>query len=114
MDYKLRHAAHGTALWGAYMTDIIKNVWTPDLKELWAYLKANPNKEHENVQNFRQELKEIGAKNPIMVPMGRKAEGIVRNSFEGEFVIQPIMHYSHYINLENYCSRVWKFFPRSI
>ena len=41
--------------------------------------------------------------------MGRKAERIVHKFFNGDFKIVPIMHYSHYISLEKYCSSVWTY-----
>lgn len=113
MDYKLRHAAHGTALWGAYLTDVIKKRPITDSKELRAYLKANPGKEQESVASFRQELNEIRAINPILVPMGREDERIVRRYFYSEFKIIPIIHYSNYIGIERYCARVWDLFPKS-
>jgi hypothetical protein len=112
-DYKLRHAAYGTALWGAYMTDIIKSVQTTSSNSLTKQLKADPRQEEENVELFRRELAEIGAASPILVPMGGEAARIVKNSFRGEHRIIPIMHYSHYVSIDNYCLSVWSAFPRS-
>lgn len=114
VDFKLRRAARGTALWGAYMTDIIKRVPITDSNELMKHLKANPRKAEENIASFRRELDEIGAREPTLVPMGGHAADLVRKALGADFRILPIMHYSHYISPEQYCAKVWQTFPRQI
>ena len=66
-DYKIRYAVRDTPLWGAYMTDIIKD--HPELvaANVHAHLAHNPDVLHQNVENFKQELKDIGAKKPKLI-----------------------------------------------
>jgi hypothetical protein len=66
-DYKLRHAANGTALWGSYMTDIIKDLPILNSNEVWAYLRADEAIVKSSIESFRQEIAEIGAKSPRKV-----------------------------------------------
>src|SRR6187399_2781812 len=41
MDYKIRYAVKGTALWGAYMTDIIKDFEQKAACKMMTYLRTH-------------------------------------------------------------------------
>ena len=47
--YKIRYALQGTPLWGAYMTDIIKDFPEEESKNVMSYLNANPSVVPDNV-----------------------------------------------------------------
>jgi hypothetical protein len=63
-DYKTRYALQGTPLWGAYMTDIIKDFEEKISGSVMNYLRKNPEFLWENIANFKEELKHIGALDP--------------------------------------------------
>lgn len=105
-DFKIRYAIKDTPIWGAYMTDIIK-----DFKELisgnvLSYLKKNREFEIENINFFRKELIEIGAKNPILIAFGNIVYEILNRYLENEFKIFKITHYAHQMSKEKYREEV--------
>ena len=105
-DFKIRYAIKDTPIWGAYMTDIIK-----DFKELisgnvLSYLKKNSEFEIENINFFRKELIEIGAKNPILIAFGNIVYEILNRYLEDEFKIFKITHYAHQMSKEKYREEV--------
>ena len=107
-DFKIRYAIKDTPIWGAYMTDIIK-----DFKELisgnvLSYLKKNREFEIENINFFRKELIEIGAKNPILIAFGNIVYEILNRYLENEFKIFKITHYAHQMSKEKYREEVQK------
>jgi len=99
-DYKLRYALRHTPLWGAYMTDIIKDFEQKVSGKLMSYLRAHHDFEEENIQFFKEELKDIGAVNPILIALGNDAENILNYYLKGKngFRIFKVTHYSHYNN----------------
>ena len=105
-DYKIRHAMRDTPLWGAYMTDIIKN--HPELvaANVQAYLAQNPDVERKHVQNFKQELKDIGARQPKLIAFGNVVHNILTRNLGNDFEIFKINHYSHFISRDAYRSQV--------
>ena len=105
-DYKIRYAVRDTPLWGAYMTDIIKD--HPELvaANVHAHLAHNPDVLHQNVENFKQELKDIGAKKPKLIAFGNVVCDILIDNLADEFEIFSITHYSHFINRDTYRNEV--------
>src|SRR2546430_2551144 len=69
-DYKLRYALEGTGLYGAYMTDFIKEIVEPKEGDLIDFLDANPQIEVEAVAKLREELKDLDAKRPVLLALG--------------------------------------------
>jgi hypothetical protein len=59
-DYKLRYALKDTPLWGAYITDIIKDFDEKASGKVMAYLRSNKSFEKDNVEIFREELRDLG------------------------------------------------------
>jgi hypothetical protein len=101
-DYKIRFALKDTELWGAYMTDIIKDY--PELhgQTVVNYLNANPDVEEKNIDIFREELKDLGTENPTIIAFGNAAHSILTRNLNNEFNIFQVTHYAHYINQHNY------------
>ena len=105
-DYKIRHAVKDTPVWGAYMTDIIKD--HPELvaANVQAYLAQNPDVERKHVQNFKQELKDIGANKPKLIAFGNVVYKILTRNLRNDFDIFKINHYSHFMNSFAYRNQV--------
>ena len=60
-DFKIRYAFTSTPYYGAYMTDIIKNVAMTKSTELMSDLRTCPSLIHRNVDAFREELCDLRA-----------------------------------------------------
>lgn len=118
-DYKLRYALMGTAYWGSYLTDVIKELKCDDLivkpsnsTEVVKYLDENPKIEQDNIDRLKDELSYFSVR-PTLVVMGDAANDIVSRYFAGEYNIVSIPHYSAYISKENYRSKVLELLGRS-
>lgn len=106
MDYKIRYAFQNTILWGAYMTDIIKDYEEKISGNVMRYLKQNPSFLDDNIQIFLHELKDLGADNPRIITFGNDSYNILRNNLNEDIVIKKVIHYSHYVGREKYRENV--------
>jgi hypothetical protein len=101
----------GTEAEGGYFTDIIKSdkrildsvKKLSVAEEVKAYLKKNPKTLKDHVQIFTDELKFIGAENPLLIVLGRHAEWAVKVALDMKFLdknkfrgIVFTMHYAGY------------------
>jgi hypothetical protein len=93
-DFMLRDAVMGTALWGSYLTDIIKNLPEKNSGTVAKYLKDKPEVLDCNIECFRRELEAIGAAEPILVALGGTTGDILRKAFGTEYRICQMHHYS--------------------
>jgi len=105
-DYKTRYALKNTPLWGAYMTDIIKDFEEVVAGKMMKYLRENPDFEKSNISSFRKELNFIKAIQPILVAIGRDSFTILKRNLKEEFKIIKIPHYANYISKEKYREQV--------
>ena len=105
-DFKIRYAIKDTPIWGAYMTDIIKDFEELISGNVLSYLKKNREFEIENINFFRKELIEIGAKNPILIAFGNIVYEILNRYLENEFKIFKITHYAQQMSKEKYREEV--------
>ena len=112
MDFKIRYAVEGTKLWGAYMTDIIKDFNEKESGKMMQYLRANKEFEKENVQTFRQEIQDIGACSPTLVAFGNDSYSILKRNFDGEYPLFKLSHYSNYSSKEKYRDEVSELLSR--
>ena len=103
-DFKIRYAFTGTPYYGAYMTDIIKNVEMGDSKDLLDHLKASPHLIEENVQAFRRELHDLNGGKPTILAFGVTAHRLIAESVPAtEYArLVRLTHYSHQIGKEAY------------
>ena len=106
MDFKIRYAVEGTKLWGAYMTDIIKDFNEKESGKMMQYLRANKEFEKENVRTCRQEIQDIGACSPTLVAFGNDSYSILKRNFDGEYPLFKLSHYSNYSSKEKYRDEV--------
>jgi hypothetical protein len=100
-DYKIRYSVKDTPLWGAYMTDFIKDFNEVNSGKLITYLKKNKQFELGNINVFVKEIEDLGFVKPTLIALGDATyEILVRNL--KDYRILKIKHYSHYMSKEKY------------
>ena len=104
-DYKIRHAVKDTPLWGAYMTDVIKDFNEVDSGKLVTYLRKNKQFELDNIRVFMQEIVDLDIRKPILVALGDATYNILTRNIT-DYKIVKIKHYSHYMSKEKYREEV--------
>ena len=106
MDFKIRYALKNSCLWGAYMTDIIKDFKQMISKNVMSYLKDNRQFEEENIGIFLGEIDDLGVSNPTIIAFGGDVYSILKRNFNNKYILLKIPHYSHYISKEKYREKV--------
>jgi hypothetical protein len=106
MDYKIRFALKGTELWGAYMTDIIKDFEQKASGKMMAHLRKRRDFERVNIELFKTELRDLGVEQPTLIAFGRDAFDILNRNLAGDYDIWKLPHYSNYSSKETYREEV--------
>ena len=95
------------------MTDIIKDFEEVISGTTMKYLRKNPEFEKENIIFFEEELKYIGATNPVIIAFGNDCYKILNRNLGDKYNIYKVSHYSSCITkeqlrteFENICARV--------
>ena len=103
-DFKIRYAFTDTAYYGAYMTDIIKNLKMVKSGDLLKHLREFPSLIHTNVEEFREELRDLGSQRPTILAFGSAAHALIaENISRHEYsTLVRLTHYSHQIGKEKY------------
>jgi len=107
-DFKTRYALRDTPLWGAYMTDILKDYPEKDSNKVIAHLKKHPDLQKKNIESFLQEIKYLGTTNPLIVAFGDIVYNILKENLSNKFKIIKIPHYANRTNKEKYREKVKK------
>jgi hypothetical protein len=106
MDYKIRYALKGTVLWGAYMTDIIKDFEQKASGKMMSYLRDHRGFEKENLELFQNELSDLGVLQPTLIAFGRDAFQILDRNLGRTYNIWRVPHYSNYGSKETYREQI--------
>lgn len=103
-DFKIRFAFTGSPFYGAYMTDIIKDVVMVDSGDLLRHLRENPSLAHENIERLLGAFQDLGYLAPTVIAFGgdvhRLAAKLLPRSRLGRLV--RVTHYSRYMSQEAY------------
>lgn len=94
-DFKIRYAFQGTPYYGAYMTDIIKNLVMLKSSDVVRHLKDNPGVIAENIKVFEKELEDIGAQKPVILAYGNDTYRILKENLNPE-VYSKLIKVTHY------------------
>ncbi len=107
-DFKLRYALSDTPYYGAYMTDVIKNVPIVNSRELLEHLRVNPPLLQESLDTFRRELLDLNAERPVILALGAASHGVLKKCLaQSEYAsLIKLTHYSHYIAKERYRDKI--------
>lgn len=106
MDYKIRYAVQGTVLWGAYMTDVIKDFEQRASGRVMAHFRNNKDFARQHLDAFRAELQDLGSVSPTLVAFGRDAYQILEREFGRSHQVLRVPHYSDYTSKEVYREQV--------
>jgi hypothetical protein len=106
MDYKIRYAVKGTALSGAYMTDIIKDFEQRASGKMMGYLREIKSFEKDNLKLFAAELRDLGVTQPTLIALGRDAFQILTRNLGQNYDIWRVPHYSNYTSKEIYREQI--------
>lgn len=107
-DFKIRFAFSGTDFWGAYMTDVIKEVVELRSRHLLDHLKLHPELVSHNMENLRGELADLGHPKPVVLAFGGAVYSLLDQNLGPEHYsrLVRITHYSHRISKEEYKKEV--------
>jgi hypothetical protein len=103
-DFKIRHAFTQTPYYGAYMTDIIKDVEMVSSTDLLEHLRAVPSILATSIEVFREELKDLGSRKPTILAFGSAAFRLVAANIPRQEYssLVRLTHYSHRMGKEQY------------
>ncbi len=103
-DFKIRYAFTNTEYYGAYMTDIIKNIEMVSAAELLSHLRASPSLVQANVEAFREELRDLGSQRPTILAFGSAAYALIADNVSRDEYsrLVRLTHYSYRISKEKY------------
>jgi hypothetical protein len=109
-DFKIRYAFRDSPFYGAYMTDIIKNLEEVKSKNVMKCLKEHPEIIEKHLRSFREEMQDLKATAPVILAFGRDthkllSENLNRNEYRR---LIKLTHYSHQIGKEAYRETVFK------
>jgi hypothetical protein len=107
-DYKIRYAFAGTPYYGAYMTDLIKDIVMLESSNLIRHLAANPSLVSEHVQRLLGEIEDLNCASPTVIAFGADAHRLAAKHIPSSRYsrLVRVTHYSHYISKEKYQERV--------
>ncbi len=103
-DFKIRYAFADTAYYGAYMTDVIKNVPMVKSTDLLDHLRTQPALVGSNIETFREEIRDLRSERPTILAFGAAAHSLLVQSLRPtEYsALVRLTHYSHRISKEDY------------
>jgi hypothetical protein len=107
-DYKIRYAFTDTPYYGAYMTDLIKEVVMVKSNDLKRHIAANPSLLAENVRKLLEEFDDLGCASPTVIAFGKEAHRLAARHVPSSRYsrLVGITHYGHYISREHYREQV--------
>ncbi len=103
-DFKIRYAFKDTEFYGAYMTDIIKNLEMKDSSDVKSYLRQHPILVDKNIKLFHEELRFIEAMDPIILAFGSFTYHLLKKHLKSDTYSKliKVTHYSHFIQKDKY------------
>ena len=105
-DFKLRHALQGTQVWGAYMTDIIKDHEDKNSQNVLKNLIKDKDILQKNLNIFEEEVEKIHGCNAKFIALGNAVFEILSKKYFGINEIIKVPHYSKYISMSQYREEV--------
>ena len=91
-DCFLRYATAGTEMEGSYITDLIKDVKTPNGSVLKKKMKEDSSILSRNIEEFKEEISHLSDK-PIIIALGDDVYGWLKSLYD-EYKVIRMTHYS--------------------
>jgi hypothetical protein len=103
-DFKIRYAFANTEFYGAYMTDIVKNVEEVSSAKFLKHLSSHPSLLKMNIDLLRDELRDLGSPRPTILTFGVAAHRLVAENIRSDEYshLVRLTHYSHQVGKEQY------------
>jgi hypothetical protein len=103
-DYKIRYAFAGTPFYGAYMTDLIKELFEVKSGNLMRHLAEKPSLVTKNIQWLLEELDDLKCAAPTLIAFGGDTYLLAAKHVPPDRYsrLVRVTHYSHYISKEEY------------
>ena len=107
-DYKIRFAFTGTPYYGAYMTDIIKDVVMLKAGNLMHYLTTHPDAVVKSVECLLEEFADLKSEPPTVIAFGVDAHCLAAKHLPANRYsrLVHVTHYAHHISQTAYRDRV--------
>ena len=100
-DFKIRYATVGTALEGAFMTDVIKHHYETDSVKVKESLRRDPDYERVKVEEFFREIT-LHAQSPTIFAFGGLAHKLITKYNNGRFRVFRLYHYAFTMSKERF------------
>ena len=112
-DFKIRHALQGSDYWGAYMTDLFKDLDEKDSNKVKALIKNDPSLIAAHVTFLRDEIRHVvgeSSARATLIAFGDVVYTHLKNNFSTECEVKKIPHYAsqNYNNKDLYKKAVWQ------
>ena len=104
--YKIRYATKYTPLWGAYMTDTIKDYPELEAANVRVVANNNPDFVKKNIDLLEDEIQDLGSINPVLYAFGGDAFRILDEYLGEKYQVKKLIHYSHFMGKEEYRAHV--------
>lgn len=111
-DYKIRFATAGTALEGAFMTDVIKDHVETKSDIVNKSLKNNPEYERLKVEEFFREIKYVSS-SPTIFAFGGMAYNLIQKYNHDKFPVYKLYHYAAMQSPETFREETMKTLSRA-
>jgi len=107
-DYKIRYAFADTPYWGAYMTDVVKDVAILSRGSLMRYLNEDPSILGKSLVKLLEEFDDLQSVRPAIVAFGSDAHRLVADNLPRRRYSRLIKlrHYSDYMSKDAYRQEV--------
>ncbi len=89
-------------MWGCYLTDILKNFREVSSSKVAKFIKENPSELQPHFDAFKEEIRLLGAEDPVFLGLGGLATQLIRKALPGNAKVVQLRHYSDYVSKEKY------------
>ena len=100
-DFKIRYATEGTALEGAFMTDVIKHHYETDSNLVAKRLRDDPSYEKLKLEEFFDEITKL-SRDPTIFAFGGQAYNLIQKHNRRKFKVFKLFHYAFTMSKERF------------
>ena len=90
------------------MTDIFKDLVEVNSNNVKKWMKDNKEEVNNQINNFKNEIKMLEIKKPILIAFGNLVYKILNDNLKNEYKIYKVSHYAHFMKEEKYKNEINK------